>query len=150
MAVEKYSFHQKLQGYCNCYSGADPKEELTRLSTMGASSDSLGDPEEVALKLLGLLILYGLRENAAKVELWRDSSEQTRIEVQAAGKYRLAAPGARLVDKAFKVMRAVTHLDGDKARGPLSLGLGLDSLSLEVGFERSGPWEILRISLPKV
>lgn len=150
MAMEKHTLHQRLQEYCNCYSAADPKEELARLSSMGVSSDSLGDPDEVAIKLLGLIILYGLRENAASVELRRDASEQTRIEVQAAGKYRLAAPATRLVDKAFKVMRAITHLEGDKASGPLSLGLGLDNLSLEVGFEKLGTWEVLRISLPKV
>lgn len=150
MATEKHSLHQRLQEYCSCYSGTDPKEELARLSSLGVSSDSLGDPEEVAIKLLGLMILYGLRESASTVELWRDSSEQTHLEVQAAGKYRLPAPGAKLVDKAFKVMRAVTHLEGQKASELLSLGLGVDSLSLEVGFDKSGSWEILRISLPRV
>lgn len=150
MALEKHTFHQRLQEYCNCYSGADPKQELARLSSLGVPSDSLGDPEEVAVKLLGLMILYGLRESAALVELWRDSSDQTHIEVQAAGKYRLSAPEARLVDKAFKVMRAITHLEGDKASGQLSLGLGVDNLSLEVGFEKAGGSEMLRISLPKV
>lgn len=150
MVMEKHSFHQRLQEYCNCYSGADPKQELARLGSMGVSSDSLGDPEEVAIKLLGLMILYGLRESASWVELWRDSSDQTRVEVQAAGRYRLPAPGAKLVEKAFKVMRAITHLEKDKAGGQLSLGLGVDNLSLEVDFEKSGAWEMLRISLPKV
>lgn len=150
MSLEKHSLHQRLQEYCHCYSGTDPREELDRLSSFGITSDSLGDTEEVAIKLLGLMILYGLRESASLVELWRDPSGQTRLEVQATGKYRLPAPGARLVDKAFKVMRAITYLEGDKASEPLSLGLGGDSLSLEVGFEKSGDWEALRIRLPRV
>jgi len=110
----------------------------------------MGDAEEVAIKLLGLMVLYGLRENASQVELWRDQYEQTRLQVQGLGKYQLPAPGPKLVDKVFKVMRAVTHLEGERAREPLSLGLGRDSLSLDVEFDRSGPWEILRISLPRV
>ncbi len=150
MAMEKHTLHQRLQEYCNCYSGSDPKAELALLSAAGVSSDITGDSEEVAIKLLGLMILYGLRESASSVEIWRDSSEKTHIEVKATGKYRLAAPGAKLVEKAFKVMRAVTHLEGDNKAGTLALGLGIDSLSLGVEFQKSGNWDILRILMPRV
>lgn len=147
--MERHTLHQKLQGYCDCYLGTDPKEELVRLSQGGASCDPVGDPQEAAVKLMGLMILYGLKENAQALELWRDGQGRTRLEVQAAGKYQLPAPAAELVDEAFGVMRAITHLEGARAKEPLSLGLGRDSLSIEVAFETSHPWEILRFSLPK-
>lgn len=147
--MERYTLRQKLQGYCDCCLTTDPKEELVRLSQGGLGNDPVGDIREAVVKLMGLMILYGLRENAQALELWRDPQGRTRLEVQAAGKYQLPAPASELVDEAFSVMRAITHLEGETAKEPLSLGLGQESISLEVAFERSHPWEILKLSLPR-
>lgn len=147
MVLERHTLHQRLQEYCNCYLEADPKEELMRLSLGGEASDFTGDVEEAAIKLLGLMILYGLRENAKSVELRRAANGKTRIHVKAAGTYQLPGPPSGLFEKAMDVAQSISHIEGTKGQIPLALGLAQDSIELGLALERY-PEEVIIFSLP--
>jgi hypothetical protein len=148
MGLEKHTFHQRLQEYCNCYVGTDPKEELLRLSMGGEAADFTGDLEEAAIKLLGLMILYGLKENAKSIELRRTKDGRTRIDVSASGNYQLPGPPRNLFEKAMDIARAISHIEGSKGQIPLALGLGQDSIELLLTLERSQE-DLIAFSLPQ-
>ncbi len=150
MIQDKRSLHLRLQEYCDCYLETDPKEELGRISKEGASSDITGDPEEVALKFLGLAIFYGIRENAKRLSLVRPRRGEIQLRVEAAGKYKLPAPSPALADQIFHVMRSITHLETGKGRQPLSLGIRNDRIELEIEFDSAEGEEMLFISFPEM
>ena len=148
MAMDERNLHLRLQEYCDCYVQTDYKNQLDLISKEGTAADATGELEEVALKFLGLAIMYGITESAKKVSLTRTQAGQINFEIEAAGKYKLPAPKPELADRMFGIMRSITHLEGPKAEEPLSLGLKNDRLELKVSFDTSGGTDSLTIGLP--
>jgi hypothetical protein len=128
--------------------GSDPKKELETISKWGASSDVTGDPEEVAIKFLGLSVLYGLKENARRIVLVKDQEGGIQFQVEAAGTYRLPSPSPALAKHAFQVMRGITHLEANPSEEALALGLKNDRLELGIAFDAGGGKERMSISFP--
>jgi len=153
MQEMKRNLHLKLQEYCSCYMDTDPKAELEAISKEGAEGDATGDPQEVALKFLALAILYGINEKADKIKLTRKEKEKDKVEVsfkvKGEEKYKLSPPSSHLSDQIFEVMRAITHLEEDKASEPLSLGIGNDSIELGIELKRKEDKESLKIIFPE-
>ncbi len=150
MVLDKRSLHLRLQEYCDCYVDAEPKQELDLISREGLSADVIGDPEEVALKFLGLAILYGIKEKAKRISFVSTEEGEIQFKVQAAGNYKLSAPPPPVADEIFTVMRSITHLESPKAKEPLSLGLKNDQIELGVEFDSAGGKEMLTISFPEL
>ena len=150
MVVDKRSLHLKLQEYCDCYMDTDPKKELDLISKEGPSADVTGDPEEVALKFLGLAILYGIKEKAQKISFVKTDAGEMMFNVEAAGRYKLPAPPPSMADEIFTVMRSITHLESPKAKEPLSLGLRNDQIELGVEFDTVQGKQVLTISFPEL
>jgi hypothetical protein len=150
MAMEKRGLHMRLQEYCDCYLETEPLQELETLSKGGAAADVTDDPEEDALKFLSVAILYGLKENARKISFSAAGDGETRINVKASGSYKLPAPSRHMTDKMFEVMRSITHLEEDKAKEPLSLGIRSDRVELKVKFDRSEDSDEMTLSFPKL
>lgn len=150
MVQDKRSLHLRLQEYCDCYLETDPRKELDLISKKGTSSDITGDPEEVALKFLGLAIFYGIRESAKKLSLLRPQEGEIQLNIEAAGKYKLPAPSPDLTDQIFRVMRSITHLESGRGAEPLSLGIRNDRLELGVEFDTVDAGETLTISFPEI
>jgi hypothetical protein len=128
----------------------DPKRELEVISGKGFSSDALGEGEEVALKFLGLAILYGINENAKKISFVESQEGDIQFHIEAAGKYKFPAPAPALGEEIFKVMRSITHLDSATAKEPLSLGIKNDQIELGVEFEAIEGKQTLNISFPEL
>lgn len=150
MVMDKRNLHLRLQEYCDCYMETDFKKELEAVSRMGTSADAIGDPDEVALKFVGLAILYGLEESAKKISLARSDGGEVQLNVEAAGKYKLPAPSAALADRIFQVMRSITHVESEKGAIPLALGLRNDRLEFGVALDSRGGRETLDISFPAI
>lgn len=150
MVLDKRNLHLRLQEYCDCYMETDPKKEIEEMAKSDISWDMASDPEEVALRLLGLTILYGLRESASKIVFVKDEKGGIDLNVEATGKYKLASPSVALGDNAFRVMRAITHLEGHKGYEPLSLGLRDDRVELGVEFDTLGGKQVLALTFPKM
>ena len=148
MAEEKRSLHLKLQEYCDCFLETDPKDELELISKRGAASDITGNSEEVALKFLGVAILYALKESAKKISLAKTEQGEVTLSVEATGKYVLPAPSADLAGQVFKVMRSITHLEEKKGKELFSLGIKNDRIELGVEFYDTKDKELLTVVFP--
>jgi hypothetical protein len=150
MVEAKRSLHLRLQEYCDCYMETDPQKEIVVINKKGAAADVTKDREEVALKFLCLTILYGIKESAKKITLTKQSRDEVRLDIEAAGKYALPAPRADIADEIFKVMRSITHLESERGKEVLSLGLRNDRLELTVEFVSAAGENTLTISFPPI
>jgi len=150
MVEAKRSLHLRLQEYCDCYLETDPQKEIAVINKKGATADVTKDREEVALKFLCLTILYGIKESAKKITLTKKGRDEVRLDVEAAGKYLLPAPRADIADEIFKVMRSITHLESERGKEVLCLGLRNDRLELTVEFASAAGKNTLSISFPAI
>lgn len=125
---EKRNPHLKVQELCDCYATTDPLKEMSDLK-----KDA--DTDEAALKWLALSALHGINANAKKITI-REATDGT---VSVSAKYRraeLPTPGKEVGDKIFNAVREITHLEGDKGKTPLSLGIRGNSIELTVKIKK--------------
>ncbi|MEW6670576.1 MAG: hypothetical protein AB1427_02680 [Thermodesulfobacteriota bacterium] len=137
---EKRNLHMKVQELCDCYATTDPLKEMSALR-----KDA--DRDEAALKWLALSALHGISANAKKITI-QQSSDGT-VTVNA--KYRraeLPSPGKTVGEKIFKAVREITHLEGDKGKTPLSLGIRGNSMDLNVKIKKDKDGEKVTIKFP--
>ena len=144
MIKDARSYHLRLQEFCDCFMETDFRKELERASK-GVSGDPGGDPEELALKFLGLTLLYGANEEAKKISLQKSKEGKVLFSVEARGAYQLLAPHAQLADRIFSLARSMVHLDKDQGKIPFSLGLRNDRMEVQLEFNRGGGAESLNL-----
>ena len=149
MIKNERNYHQRLQEFCDCYLETDPKKELEKASK-GISGDPGGDMDELALKFLGLGIFYGASEKAKKISLQRSIDGKVLFTVDSRGQYQLPPPTTQLADRIISIARAITHIDEDQGREPVSFGLRNDRLELTFQFDRKKEGESLSILFPKL
>ena len=138
---EKRNLHLKVQELCDCYATTDPLKEM---STLGTDKDK----EEAALKWLALAALHGVNHNAEAITI----SRTPKGEVKVVAKYRqteLPSPGADVGQKVMSAVRAITHIEGDKGKTILALGMRNDSLELKVKIKATGEGEKVKIEFPE-
>jgi len=148
MGTER-NYHLRLQEFCDCFMETDPKKELEKASA-GISGDPSGDLDEHALKFLGLSIFYGASEKADQVTLQKSKGGKVLFTVDAKGKYQLPPPGAQLADRVISIARAITHIDKDQGKLPVSMGLRNDRMDITFHFDRKPDAESLIISFPEL
>ena len=147
MIKDERNYHQRLQEFCDCFMETDFKKELEAASK-GVSGDPSGDLDELALKFLGLAILYGANEDAKKITL-RSGEGKILFSVEARGNYQLPPPSAQVADRIFSIARSITHIDKDQGKEPLSLGLRNDRMEITLQFDRKKGGESLSILFPE-
>lgn len=148
MIKDDRSYHLRLQEFCDCFMETDFRKELEQASK-GVSGDPGGDLDELALKFLGLTLLYGANEEANKISLQKSNRGKVLFSVEARGNYQLIPPSGNLADKIFSVARSMVHLDKDQGKIPFSLGLRNSSLEINLEFARSGGADSLTFIFPK-
>ncbi len=148
MFKDERSYHQRLQEFCDCFLETDFRQELEKAS-QGVSGDPSGDPDEMALKFLGVTILYGANEESKKISLQRTKEGKTVLAVEARGHYQLPPPSPQVADRIISIARSITHIDGDQGKQPLSLGLRNDRMELTLQFDRKAGGETFTILFPK-
>jgi hypothetical protein len=134
------SMHKKVQEMCDCYATTDPLKEMSRLS-----HDA--DTESAAIKWVALAALHGVNHNAEKIEL--SSDDDGRITVVAT--YRdteLPSPGSDVGRRVFDSLRQVTHIDADKGKTALALGIRDSSIELNVKIKKKNGGEKITIRFP--
>jgi hypothetical protein len=136
------NYHARLQEMCDCYMETDYRQEMEKMV-----SERSPDLEEDALKYLALSILYATTEKARKLSFKKKEGEQ-KVTVKAEEKMELPTPTGEIADKIFEIMRSITHLEGEKGREPLSLGLRDGRMELGVKVEREEEKESLNLSFP--
>ena len=138
---EKRNLHLKVQELCDCYATNDPLKEMSAVN-------SGPDMEEAALKWLALAALHGVNSNAKSVTLTRSRDGEVRVTA----KYRqseLPSPGAEVGAKIMEALREVTHIEGDKGKSPLALGIRNDSIELQVKMKTKDDKEKVTIKFPE-
>ena len=148
MIKDERNYHQRLQEFCDCFMETDFKKELETASK-GVSGDPGGDADELALKFLGLTLLYGANEEAKRISLQRSKEGKVSLSVEARGNYQLPPPGAQLADRIFSIARSITHIEKDRGKSPLSLGLRNDRMEINLDIDRTAGGESLTIRFPK-
>ena len=137
---EKRNVHLKVQELCDCYATNDPLKEMSVVKNDG-------DKEEAAFKWLALASLHGINNNAKEVTLTRSKNGDVRVTA----KYRetdLPSPGSDVGAKIIEALREVTHIEGDKGKMPLSLGIRNDSIELQVKMKYKDKGEKITIRFP--
>jgi hypothetical protein len=149
MIKDDRNYHQRLQEFCDCYLETDPKRELEAASK-GVSGDPGGDPDELALKFLGLGIFYGASEKAKAISLQRSKDDKVLFAVEARGKYQLPPPGHQVADRIISIARSITHIDQDQGKEIVSMGIRNDRLEIIFQFDRRRDGESFSILFPEL
>lgn len=135
------SLHLKVQEYIDCFAATDPLKEM---SVIKAETDK----DVGALKWLALATLHGINNNAEKIVI--SLSENDKINVTA--EYRqseLPSPGSEIGAKVIQTIRDIIHLEGDKGKSQLSLGVRDSSLMTKVKIKTKAEGKKLTIKFPK-
>lgn len=137
---EKRNLHLKVQELCDCYAGTDPLREM---STVKNDTDT----DEAALKWLALAALHGVNNNAKKISISRSADGHVTVKA----KYReseLPTPGETVGQKVLQAVREITHLEADKGKIPLALGIRDSSIELTVTVNAKKDQEQVTIQFP--
>jgi hypothetical protein len=105
------------------------------------------DKEEAALKWLALAALHGVNNNAEEITISRNKAGAVKV----LAKYRetgLPSPGSEVGQKIMAAVREITHIEGDKGKTALALGMRNDSLELKVKIKVTGEGEKVSIVFP--
>jgi hypothetical protein len=127
---EKRNLHQQVQEMCNCYATTDP---LKSMSQMANEADS----EDAAVKWLALAALHGVNANAKKITIYQAGDQSVRVVAE----YRpadLPAPSKAIAKSVMEAVREITHIEADKGKLPLSLGIRDSSVDIEVKVKSKG------------
>lgn len=134
------NLHQKVQEMCDCYTTTDPLPEMARLA-----DDT--DPQEAATKWLALAVLHGINAGANKISLRLDRNGS--IEVTARyNEAQLPAPGKAVGEKIFESLREITHIEGEKGKLNLALGVRDSSVELRIKLKSDEERKKLTIAFP--
>ena len=137
---EKRNVHLKVQELCDCYATNDPLKEMSEIK-----GDT--DTEEAALKWLALAALHGVNDNAKEVTITRSSNG----DINVTAKYReseLPSPGPEVGESIMGAVREITHIEGEKGKTPLALGIREDSIGLKVKMKAKHGGERVTIEFP--
>jgi hypothetical protein len=125
---DKRSLHLKVQELCDCYATTDPLKER--------------------LKWLALAALHGINANAKKISFARSKNGTAKVTAE----YRnseLPSPGPDVGDKIVEAVRGITHLDGEKAKSALALGIRESSIEVNIKMKRAEDGEKVTLEFPK-
>jgi hypothetical protein len=126
---EKRNLHQKVQEMCNCYATTDPLKSMSQMANE--------DGEDAAVKWLALAALHGVNANARKITIFQAGDQSVRVVAD----YRptdLPAPSKAVAEKVMEAVREITHIEADKGKLPLSLGIRDSSIDIEVKVKSEG------------
>ncbi|MBL0713294.1 MAG: hypothetical protein JJV98_06295 [Desulfosarcina sp.] len=137
---DERNLHLKVQELCDCFATTDPLKEMSRIP-------AAGDEEDVALKWLALAALHGINSNARQITLRKTEDGGIRVTAE----YRTAelpSPGSAVGDKILAAIRKITHIEADKGKTRLALGLRDSSLDLQVKIKSKKGQERVSLKFP--
>ncbi|MBT8332625.1 MAG: hypothetical protein KJP06_09910 [Deltaproteobacteria bacterium] len=137
---EKRNIHLKVQEMCDCYATEDPLKEMSEIK----GGDDQG---EAAEKWLALAALHGVNNNAREISIRRSKDGKIKVTAQ----YReteLPSPGAEIGEKVMNAVREITHIEGQKGKSPLALGIRNDSIELKIKMKSKDKGDRVTLTFP--
>ncbi len=137
---DERNLHLKVQELCDCYAATDPLREMSQIP-------SAAEEEDIGLKWLALAALHGVNSNARKISLHKGDGGDIRVTAE----YRtsdLPSPGSAVGEQILNAIREITHIDSDKGKTRLALGMRDSSLDLEVKIKSKKGDEKLTLKFP--
>lgn len=134
------NIHLKVQDLCACFSNTDP---LTEMAALAKDADT----GEAALKWLALAALHGINANAEKITLKEGEDGHVIVEAE----YRtteLPSPGNTVGGEIFNAVRSITHIEGEKGKTRVALGIMDSSVDLSVGIKEKKGKRKISIKFP--
>ena len=138
------NYHLKLQEMCDCYLETDFVPEMQHMATVPPSDDL----EEEAIKYLALAIMHAITEQVAKLSL-KKKGDVITVTVKDDEKKTLPAPAAPVFTKIIEIVRTILHIEDDKGKLPLSLGLRNGEVNMTVKVKREDDKESVTLSFAK-
>jgi len=138
---DKQSLHLRVQQLVDCYGDTEPLREMSII-------EKETDKEEAALKWLALATLHGIDAGAEEISVQKGPDGKVRVVAE----YRdaeLPSPGTTIGEKIIETLRGITHLEGDKEKLPLALGLRDSSIELTVKVKKDKNGETVTLKFPK-
>lgn len=135
------SLHKKVQDMCDCYATNDPLKEMS-IVREGV------DKKEAAVKWLALAALHGVNSDAKKISISRTTDGNVRVTAEYR-KSELPSPGPDVVNNIFETVREITHLEGDKGKTDLALGIRDSSIGLRVKVKSKDGGDKISIKFPE-
>jgi hypothetical protein len=139
--LDKESAHKRVQEMCDCYATTDPLKEM---STIGADADK----QEAAYKWLALAALHGVNENAEKISVIKRKDGGVKVLAEYR-KSELPTPDAALADKIVEAVGEIAHMEGEKGKTPLALGIRDSSIDLNVKIKKKDEGRKVTIKFPE-
>jgi len=137
---DKRSLHLKVQEMADCYATTDPLEEMAALP-----NDE--DKEDAALKWLALAVLHGINANAKEIEI-RKSSDGGLQVIAEYRKSELPSPGNEVGSQVIQSFEQMLHMEGEKTKMPLSVGVKDSSVELQVKIKKEDKGEKVVLKFP--
>jgi hypothetical protein len=138
---DKQNLQLRVQQLVDCYGD---KEPLREMSNIGREADK----EEAALKWIALAALHGIDAGAEEISIRQGPDGRVRVTAQ----YReaeLPPPGATIGEKIIQALRGITHLEEEKGKSPLALGVRDSSIELNVKVKKNKNGEAVTLKFPK-
>lgn len=137
---DKESLHKRVQEQIDCFMTTEPLKEMSELI-----NDA--DIDEAAVKWLSLAVLHGINMNAKEITIKK--AKDGRVKVIA--EYRpaeLPAPGPAVGERIIQDVREITHLEGEKGKTRLALGVRDSSIDLSIKVKRDEDGEKVKLKFP--
>lgn len=138
---DKSSVQQKVQALCDCFAETDPLAEM-------ASVTQETDKEEAALKWLALAFLHGIDQNADEIKLQRSADDRMKATIEYR-KRELPLSEDAIGREVMQALRQMTHIEGEKAKVCLSVGIRDSSVEIVVKVKQEDGGEKITLEFPK-
>ncbi len=138
---DKESLHKKTQEFIDCFAATDPLKEMSQLGKGG-------EEEEEALKWLALAALHGINMNAKKISISKSQDGQFSVTAQYREK-TLPSPGKDVGQRIIDLVRGITHLEEEKGKTVLALGVRDGSIDLKVKVKKEKSGEQITLKFPE-
>jgi hypothetical protein len=138
---DKENLHLKVQELCDCFATTDPLKEMSDIK-------GNADKNEAALKWLALAALHGVNNNAEKISITRSHDGNVTVTAKY-HKKNLPSPGSEVAEKIIEAVTGITHIEGDKGKTPLALGIRDSSINLKIKLKTEDGGKKITIKFPE-
>lgn len=137
---DKETLHSKVQKLIDCFASVDPLREMAALRKEA-------DQQEAALKWLALAVIHGINSGAREISVTRSEAGEVRV-IAEYKKAELPSPGVEIASHIMESLRHITHLEGEKGKSFLAMGVRDGSIDLRIKVKRDGDEEKITLKFP--